>query len=439
MSTACKVTIQALEYVVKTLPVGTNLAVLYLLWALVSGGFLASRGAIFPALLVLGLTAQEVRRCSQAVRTGSWTSDALVARWREWVTTQTEWQPHSYEGYRPLVVDLTAFWRPRLRSWVGKFFYRLADRAVKGIGFALVVQVGQNGEQRLPLVQRIIRAASDTLSESQFKAQVLAQVGRELAPHDVLVHDAGATVADMQTAGVARWVVRLDRNCTARRNTLPPRTSTKGRPAEYGVRVRPLARTYKGRELPATPPDVTTHFDYAGRRITVQGWRDLVRSDQKVAAATATYTIWVYHDPQYREPWVLGTNLLAQAATIYQLYHDRWAVEEVPLVCKQLLGLQRQFVFAEAARFRLPELGLLAANILAHVAAELPPPPTGFWDRQPKRTPGRLRRSLAQAGFPKDYPLDGRIREKHAVTAHLPKGVAAHRRRKAPAQAKSDT
>ena len=407
MSTASKVTIQALAYVVKALPVGTNLAVLYLLWALVSGALLSSRGAIFPALLALGLTAQQIRRCSQAVHTGSWTSEALVARWCTWVTTHSQWQPHCYEGYRPLAVDSTAFWRPRLQGWLGKFFYRLANRAVKGIGFALVVQVGQNGGQRLPLLRRIIRAEPETLTEGQFKALVLKRVGRDLAAHDVLVHDAGATVADMQMAGIARWVVRLDRNCTARRNLLPLRTSNKGRPVEYGVRVRPLARTYKGRELPATPPDMTTHFDCGGRSITVHGWRDLVRSDQKVAAATTTFTIWVYHDPQYREPWVLGTNLPAQAATIYQLYHDRWPVEEVPLVCKQLLGLQRQFVFAEAARFRLPELGLLAANILAHVAAELPALPTGFWDRQPKHTPGRLRRILAQAGFPKDYPWMG--------------------------------
>ena len=42
MSTASKVTIQALEYVVKTLPVGTNLALLYVLWALLSGAFLTA-------------------------------------------------------------------------------------------------------------------------------------------------------------------------------------------------------------------------------------------------------------------------------------------------------------------------------------------------------------------------------------------------------------
>jgi len=437
MSTASEVTIQALEYIVKTLPVGTNLALLYLLWALLSGTFLSSRGAMFPALLALGLNAVQIRRCSQAVRDGAWSTDVLVTRWRAWVAAHSNWQSDSYEGYQPLAVDITAFWRPRLRDWLGKFFSCVAGRAVKGIGFALVVQVGHNGEQRLPLLRQIIRADRDTLSESQFKATVLRTVGQRLAANEVLVHDAGASIADMQTAGVPRWVVRLDRNCTARRNQLPPRTSDKGRPAEYGSCVRPLARSYKDHQLPATPPDVTTQFIYAGRRIQVQGWHDLVRSDQKVAADNVTFTIWVYHDPLYQDPLVLGTNLTAQATTIFQLYLDRWPVEEVPLVCKQLLGLQRQFVFAAAARFRLPELGLLAANILAHLAAGLPALPTGFWDRQPRRTPGRLRRVLDQAGFPKEYPLDGRIREKHSVTAHLPKGVAAHRRRKAAQLSKS--
>jgi hypothetical protein len=432
MSTASQVTIQALEYVVKTLPVGTNLALVYVLWALLSGAFVSSRGALFPALLTLGLSAVQIRRSSQAVRAGAWSSAELVARWRTWVATQGVWQPHSYAGYQPLAVDITAFGRPRLHGWQGKFFSHVANRAMKAVGFALVVQVGHGGEQRLPLLKQIICADKDTVSENQFKATVLKLVGQSLAAAEVLVHDAGASIADMQTAQVARYVVRLDRNCTARRKQLLPNAGGRGRPAEYGAHVRPLARTYKDHHLPATPPDVTAQFTYADRVIGVQGWHDLVRRDQKVAAAQATFTIWVYDDPLYQEALVLGSNLAAQAATIFQLYLDRWPVEEVPLVCKQLLGLQRQFVFAAAARFRLPELGLIAANILAHLAAGLPALPTGFWDRQPRRTPGRLRRVLSQAGFPKEYPLDGQLREKHSVSAHLPKGVAAHRRHKAP-------
>ena len=153
--------------------------------------------------------------------------------------------------------------------------------------------------------------------------------------------------------------------------------------------------------------------------------------DQKVAPDNANFTIWVYDDPLYQAPLVLGTNLPAAPVTIFPRISTAGRSKKCRWFCKQLLGLQRQFVFAAAARFRLPELGLLAANILADLAAELPALPTGFWDRQPRRTPGRLRRVGSQAGFPKDYPLDGRLREKQAVTAHSPKGVAAHRRHKA--------
>jgi len=55
----------------------------------------------------------------------------------------------------------------------------------------------------------------------------------------------------------------------------------------------------------------------------------------------------------------------------------------------------------------------------------LPAVPTGFWDRQPRRTPGRLRRTLFGKPFPKDAPLSERLREKRSVTAHLPKGNLA--------------
>ena len=81
--------------------------------------------------------------------------------------------------------------------------------------------------------------------------------------------------------------------------------------------MRPLARSYKGHSLPATTADVTTQFTYQGRTITVRGWRDVVRSDQKVVTDQATFTIWVYADPLYQAPFVLGTNLTASPATIF--------------------------------------------------------------------------------------------------------------------------
>ncbi len=430
MSTASERTIQVLEHIVKQVPIGTNLALLHLLWAMLSGAFLRSRGAVFPALKLTGFTVSQIRRCGQALCCGAWDIAELVQPWREYVLRQDEWQPHCYEGYRPLAVDLTTFWRPRLKGWPGKFFHRIANRAVKGIGVGLIVQVGSVGEQRVPLIKRIICARTTDRNDSQLKQRVLQSARHCLGEQDVLIHDAGASIADMQTAGIERYVVRLALNCTARRNELPPR-EPRGRPPEYGTLIRPLARTWKDRTLPASTPDVVTHFPFQGRTIRVHGWRSVVRTDQKVAANNATYAIWVFFDPLYRDPLVLGTNVEASPQTIFHLYLDRWPVEQVPLVAKQLLGLQRQFVFASTSRQRLPELALLAANILTYLAAVLPPLPTGFWDRQPRRTPGRLRRVLAEEGFPKDYPFDGRLRKKRSVTAHLPKGVEAHRRQRA--------
>ena len=51
-----------LSTLVAPLPIGTNLGLLHLLWMLVSGRLLGSRGAILPGLSDLGLTDGEVRR-----------------------------------------------------------------------------------------------------------------------------------------------------------------------------------------------------------------------------------------------------------------------------------------------------------------------------------------------------------------------------------------
>jgi len=41
--------------VLACVPLGTNLGLLHLIFALISGRFLAARGAVFPALASLGL------------------------------------------------------------------------------------------------------------------------------------------------------------------------------------------------------------------------------------------------------------------------------------------------------------------------------------------------------------------------------------------------
>jgi hypothetical protein len=95
-----------------------------------------------------------------------------------------------------------------------------------------------------------------------------------------------------------------------------------------------------------------------------------------------------------------------------------------------MLGAARQCVFAPTSRQRLPELSLRAGSILAYTAATHPAVPTGFWDRAPRSTPGRLRRVLAQGHYEDLQELPEHLRKKQSPTAHLPTGVRGHRRQK---------
>src|SRR4030042_6737396 len=96
------------------LPVGTNLALLQFLWMLVSGALLPQRGAIFPALQSIGLSDAATRRAWAAFRKGVWQIALLLGLWRAYVKALPDWQPRRYEGYLPVIVDVTAFWRPAL-------------------------------------------------------------------------------------------------------------------------------------------------------------------------------------------------------------------------------------------------------------------------------------------------------------------------------------
>ncbi len=58
--------LQALQIIVQSVPVGTNLALIHLMWSILNGSFLSSRGAIFPALQESGFCPEEIRRSWQA-------------------------------------------------------------------------------------------------------------------------------------------------------------------------------------------------------------------------------------------------------------------------------------------------------------------------------------------------------------------------------------
>jgi len=410
---------------VESLPIGTNVGVLHLCWMLVSGQLLGSRGAIFPGLQALGLSDRAIRRAWVALGQGSWTSRRLIKTWAAVVQAEGYWQPHEYGGYHPVAVDLTAFWRPQLRNCPTRHYDAAAGQARPAITLGVIARVGSVLGQRFGVPLDLVRANPADPSVGAHVRALLQAVVQRLAADEVAVTDREFTVALLLAAGVQAWVTRLRKNFTARRAT-PPAYRGRGRRPIYGELVRPLARRRGQRDLPATPPDQEIRWTEAGRALRAEQWQNLVLTD--AAPGSRTFSVTAIYDPAYIHPLLLATPLALAPQDLRGLYRDRWPVEQLPLAAKQMLGAARQFVHAKETCQRFPELTLLAGAVLTYAAATSPAVPTGAWDQQPRRTSGRLRRVLAQAVFPQDYPWPDRLRVKRAVTDHLPKGFWGQRR-----------
>ena len=413
-------TIAVLSLICQQLPIGTNLAVVQFLWMLISGALLSNRGAIIPALKSTGLSDEETRRAWAAFGSGVWNINELCSKFGIYVRKQPEWKERRYEGYLPVTVDITAYWRPTLKDCPGVHFHPAAQQALPAVNIGLIGEVGEMNGKRLALLRRIERANGKDVTEPFLWKTLLPRVAKELKSDEIAVIDAGVKIGAVQSAGITRYVLKQAKNVTARRNYLPEHGL--GRKPEYGEIVRPLKRTRKGKTLSASAPDETCALTKDGREIRVEIWRDLVRTNQKPNKSNLTFDIYVFHDPKYKTPWVLATPLKLKAESVYQIYSDRWPVEQVPLSSKQMLGAHRQFVHNQECVQRLPEITLLAGSILSFLAASFPPVPTGFWDKKPKRTPGRFRRQLMGKPFPRVAVLPRRLREKRSSTAHLLKG-----------------
>jgi hypothetical protein len=409
------------------LPVGTNLALLQFLWMLVSGALLPQRGAIFPALQSTGLSNQATRRAWAAFRGGVWQTAVLLRLWQAQIEGLPGWQVHRHEGYRAITVDVTAFWRPALENCPSKHYHPGANRALPAVIFGVVGEVGEIGGQRIACPLAFERVHPKDPREARLWHDLLRLVHRRLEQDEVAVMDAGVKLADLHEADLEQYVLRLATNFTARRNQ-PARYSGKGRKPVYGEKVRPLSRTRKGKVIAATPPDRVETWTENGAEMRAEIWENLVLPGVTPGLQAATFTVYAIYDPAYTTPWLLATRLKLKAATLKAMYQDRWPVEQIPLAAKQMVGAHRQFVHAEESVQRLPELALFVGSILTYLAATAPAAPTGFWDRQPRRTPGRFRRMLMGKPFPQSYPLPSQLRKKNSVTTHLPKGILAPRR-----------
>jgi hypothetical protein len=197
-----------LQQILVQVPVGTNLALYSLLWTILSGRLLLTRGALFPALLDLGLPNEAVRRAQAALAYGRWQFTQLLSAWQLVVAVEGRFYPHTYAGYRPVPVDLVGFFRPRLVGCVSKHYHSQADKALPAVVLGLSGPVGTVGRMRLCLPRHIVRTEPEDRTDTDRMRRTLTVVGKSLAPQEVAIGDRQFTLALMQACGVARYVVR---------------------------------------------------------------------------------------------------------------------------------------------------------------------------------------------------------------------------------------
>jgi hypothetical protein len=195
-------TIAVLNELLEGLPIGTNLAMLHVFWALLSGQLLPNRGALFPALKAIGLEDDAVRRAWTAISQGVWQTALLIELWRRQVEGLPDWKRHEYEGYKPVVADITAFWRPTLKNCPSKHYHPAAGRALPAVIFGVVGKVGEINGQRIALPQAFERVHPQDPSEARLWRLMLKNVSKTLCADEIVVVDAGVKVRDLQKAGV---------------------------------------------------------------------------------------------------------------------------------------------------------------------------------------------------------------------------------------------
>ena len=134
--------IEVLSVIVVDLPIGTNLAVFHLLWTVLSGRLLESRGAIIPALSASGLPTDAIRRAWAALAYGAWDVAKLLANFQRLVSQEGRWHRHRPGALRPVAVDHVGFFRPRLKDCPTKHYNSQAGKALPAIPFGVLTAVG---------------------------------------------------------------------------------------------------------------------------------------------------------------------------------------------------------------------------------------------------------------------------------------------------------
>ena len=262
-------------------PIGTNLGLLQVLWALVSGQLLGTRGALIPALAAIELSDAEVLRAWSAFANGKWDAHRLVTRWGELVRQEGHWERSGYGGYRVKALDLTGFFRPCLQDCATTHYDSTAGKALKAIPIGIVGDVGHVNTQRFTLPTALVRADVNNPSEKVLEEELVRIAVKQMGEDEALTADRGFKPVIFIKAGCKRVVLRRPKNFTARRRTVPAYGGRGRKPSRPEI-VRPLPHTYQDKIIPATLPDkVETWVDPKnGVTVTAHLWFDVVLPDQ---------------------------------------------------------------------------------------------------------------------------------------------------------------
>jgi hypothetical protein len=440
---------QAIEQMVSTLPKGTDLGLCDVMSAMFSGYFVESGGRIMPAIdhyLRAWISDEEERaarsrRAAKAITYGQYNLNELIEEMKRIVTQSGQWKPTVVQGYRLKPVDMTAYKRSRVKTLQSKSYDSTAQRAVPAVPFGIMGTTGEVNGQRVALLEMLLCGDIKGNKPAQEMKKVYSQVAKNLTVDDLAIFDAGFSLIEAVVAGIDHCVVRLATNCTFGQSPgkIPARTASKGpEPSRHQAEiVRPLARTHGSKKLAASPADETLIcFDEAGAEIRIEVWQrvyflerhlDRVKDEaRKQALRKKPLKVVVIHHPDFNDPLILGTPILALTPqALLAIYPQRWPIEGIPQTGKYLLsgGGGRHFVHHPTAITRLPALTMIFGSLFKYLAAISPPIRSGFWDRQVKPTYGRLLRYLKKVGL----PISSQLSKKASVTAHLPPGYEAIR------------
>jgi hypothetical protein len=268
--------------------------------------------------------------------------------WRQHVERQQHWHVHQHDGYSAKAVDVTAYWRPACKGCKTKHYHPQAGKALPAVTIGVIGRVGSVNGQRVAVLTDLVRSDPEDASETALQSNLLKQVTDTLDDDEMPVFDAGFKVRQLQMFQLPRWVVRLAKNFTARRNRPVPYQG-KGRRPEYGEKVRPLARVYKGHRVAATAPDRGETWVEDSMVLQAEFWDDLVLPDVKASPGAEAFYVAAIHDLRFKEPWLLASPIKLTGPALRGLYRDRWPIEQVPLTAKQMIGGARQFVLHQKA------------------------------------------------------------------------------------------